>query len=343
MGVKIFELVNKKKISLADLRGKKVAIDASLFLYQFLSSIRQPDGVLFTDSKGRVTSHLMGLFSRTTKLMKLGVLPCFVFDGKPPELKREEQKRRTEVKREAERKYVTAQQDDDVEAMKKFASRTSKLTKDMIDDAKQVIVALGLPIIQAPSEGEAQASFMCKQGDVFAVATQDADTLLFGTKILLRNLAITGRKKKASALAYTTIQPELIYLTDVLSSLRITQDQLIVLALLVGTDYNRKGIKGIGPKKALVLVRKHNNFDDVFKEAKWDESYDVSWKVLFDIIKNMPVTKEYVLEWKPIDGKKLKDVLVTEHEFREERVDKVIKELSKQNEARKQKGLGAWT
>ena len=158
MGVKIFELVPKKEVELDSLAGKTLAVDSSLFLYQFLSTIRQRDGSLLMDSKGNVTSHLAGLFNRTIKLMQKQIGLVFVFDVKPPELKSAERARRAELKKEAEMKYKIAVEKKDIDEMKKYASRTTRLTRDMILEAKELIEALGLPVVQAPSEGEAQAA-----------------------------------------------------------------------------------------------------------------------------------------------------------------------------------------
>ena len=190
MGVKIFDLVSNKNLEVKDLKNKIVGIDAFNVLYQFLSSIRGSDGALLQDSNGRVTSHLYGLFSRTMNLITAGVKPVYVFDGKAPDLKYLEQKRRSDLKKEALNKYEIAKQSGDLDEMKKYASRTSRLTQEMIEDAKLLIDSMGVPIVQAPSEGEAQATFMCKQKDVYAVASQDGDSLLFGAPILIKNLTL---------------------------------------------------------------------------------------------------------------------------------------------------------
>ncbi len=340
MGVKIFELVPKTEIELSALAGKRVAIDTSLFLYQFLATIRGSDGSLLTDSKGRVTSHLIGLFSRTTKLMQAGIKPCFVFDGKPPVLKKAEQQRRAELKLDAEAKYHVAVKEEDRDAMRKYAARSIHLTKEMVGEARKLIEALGLPCVQGASEGEAQAAYLAKQGAVWASASQDADSLIFGASRLVRNLAVTGRRKKPGQLAYTFVRPELIELKDVLHTLQLTQDQLIALAMLVGTDYNIGGIKGIGPKKAVKLVTEHGkNFSALFAAVKWSDSFETAWEEIFDLFKNPSVTKDYALEWRPPDAKAVMRFLVDEHNFAAERVEKTLNELMHGAEQRQQKGL----
>lgn len=347
MGLQFKDLIVKKEIAIDDLRGKTLAVDAMNLLYQFLATIRGPDGALFTDAQGRVTSHLIGLFNRTTALMEQGLKLAFVFDGKPPEIKQRTWEKRTTIKEEAFLKLKEAEERGDIPGMRKFASRTSILTREMREDAQAVITALGLPIVQAPSEGEAQASFMVAQGDCYAAVSQDYDTLIFGCPLLVRNLSIEGRRKKAGTLAYETVKPELISLKEVLQHLGLTQEQLIVLAMLVGTDYNPGGIKGIGPKTGLKLVKeygrqqgKSGNVEKLFAEVKWGEHHpDLSWKEVFDTIKHMPVSKEYELKWKSIDEKKLYHLLVEEHGFGAERVRGKIEKFLAVQEQQVQKGL----
>ena len=341
MGLQFKELVVKKEISISDLKGKVLAVDAMNLLYQFLTTIRSPDGSVLTDSKGRVTSHLIGLFSRTTALMEQGLKLVFVFDGKPPEIKQKTWEKRTAVKKEASLKLKEAKEEGDIESMRKFAARTAVLTKDMRDDAKAVITALGLPIVQAPSEGEAQTAHMVKNGDAYASVSQDYDNLIFDCPVLVRNLSIEGRRKKAGAFSYQKINPESIYLQEVLDHLKLTLDQLRVLAVLVGTDYNPGGVKGIGPKTGLKLLKEHgSDFETIFAKVEWDKHYpDLRWQEVFDTIKNIPVTDNYELEWKKIEEKKLLKLLVEEHDFAEERVRTKLEKLKETQKEMAQKGL----
>jgi len=340
MGVQITDLLIKKEIDINFLKNKVIAIDASLFLYQFLTTIRSRDGSLLTDSKGNITSHLVGLFSRTTKLMQQGLRQIYVFDGKPPKLKQKEREKRKELKLEAEKRYKEAAKKEDYSEMKKYAARTTRLTDDMIKEAKKLLEALGIPIIGAPSEGEAQAAYLVKNDDAFAVASQDADSLLFGSPKLIRNLSLLGKRKKVQKLTYEFVKPEIVNLSETLNFLGIDQNQLIVLAMLVGTDFNPGGIKGIGPKHALKLVKKYNtDFDNLFKEVKWNSYFDYDWTEVYYLIQKMPVTKSYKLEWKDVHEEKVKKLLVDEHDFSEERVIKGIQKLVEEKEKKKQKGL----
>jgi flap endonuclease-1 len=342
MGTKITDLLQTTELKIEDLRGKIVVVDAFNQLYMFLSSIRQPDGSLLKDSHDNVTSHLNGLFYRFTKLMQFDIKFVFVFDGKPPALKLKERERRSALKHDAELKFEKAAAEENLEDMKKYAARTSKLTKEMIEDVKELIAALGCPIIQAPSEGEAQAAVLVKNMDAYASLSQDADSLLFACPLVLKNLTLSGRKKLPNKLAYDTITPELISLHDTLKSLDIDQDQLIVLAMLTGTDYNIGGIKGIGPKTALKLVKEYgtgmNNFDKLFLENKWKEHFDYDWKEVFNVIKHTETTTDYNLQFKDVDDEKVVEILCKKHDFNEERTRAVLEKLHKRPIA--QKGLG---
>ena len=341
MGVALTELLLIKEIDLDFLRSKTLIVDAPMWLYQFLSSIRQRDGSLLTDSKRNVPSHLMGLMTRISNLSQQNIKLAFVFDGEPPKLKHLTLEKRKEIKINAQKNFDMAKEKEDIELMKKYASRTSRLTDEMIDEAKKLIEAFGLPAIDAPSEAEAQASFMVKNHEAFAIATNDADALLFEAPKIVRNLNMAGKKKKANKLSFETINPDLINLEENLRHLGIKQEQLIALAMLIGTDYNSGGIKGIGPKTALKLVKVHKtDFDALFKETKWKDFFDFSWLEVFDLIKNIPVDKNYHLEWRKIDEEKLMKLLVDKHDFSEERVKSQIEGLTKTKQKRNQKGLG---
>lgn len=340
MGVALTELLSIKEIELDVLRGKILAVDASMWLYQFLSSIRQRDGSLLTDSKGNVTSHLTGLLARISNLSQQNIKLAFVFDGEPPELKHLTLEKRKEIKLEAEKKFEKAKEKEDMEMMKKYAARTSRLTDEMIDEAKKLVGAFGLPVIEAPCEAEAQASLIVKNDDAFAIATNDADALLFEAPTIVRNVSMAGKKKKTNKLAYETINPDIINLKENLLNLGIAQEQLIALAMLIGTDYNAGGIKGIGPKSALKLVKKYEmNFNALFDDVKWNEFFDFSWQEVFDLFKNIPVNKNYELKWTEINEEKILKLLVDKHDFSEERVKSQIEGLSKEKNKKSQKGL----
>jgi flap endonuclease-1 len=333
MGVNLKDIIIRHPVTFEDLAGKTLIVDGYNMLYQFLSTIRGRDGSLLTDHHGHVTSHLIGLFSRVTNLMQKRIKLAFVFDGQAPELKHKELAKRAELKQEAAKKYEEALVSEDQEAMKKYAARTSRLTRDMVAQAKELLTGLGIPWVQAPSEGEAQAVHMVKNGHGWAVSSQDYDSLLYGTPRLIQNLSIEGRRKVPGKLAFTIVEPTVIDLKENITALGISQDQLIWLAILTGTDYAPGGVKGIGPKKGLALVKQHKTPEAVFEPLK----PDFDWRAVLELFKKMPVTDSYTLEWKPVDRKRLYHFLVEEHDFGAERVDKVLDAISP---AKHQKGLG---
>lgn len=329
MGVGLKDLVEKKPISFDDLKGKTLAVDTYNLLYQFLSTIRLRDGALLTDSSGSTTSHISGLFSRTANLMQKGIRLAFVFDGPAPKLKLDEQKRRRELKAAAEEKYRSAVKREDLEDMKKFASRTSRLTPEMVEEAKKLVAALGMPVVQAACEGEAQAAYLVKNREAYAEVSEDYDCLLFGVPRLVKNLSITGRKKKANKLYFEKTAPELIELDKTLEKLGISRKQLVALGLMVGTDYNRKGIPGLGQKKSLKLIKQYgDDLKGLFSSVAWDKHFSFPWQEAFDLIMNMPVNKDYELKWAPVDRDAVIRLMCQDHDFSAERVSQTLDKLA---------------
>ncbi|MBR9689277.1 MAG: flap endonuclease-1 [Candidatus Altiarchaeota archaeon] len=338
MGVQIKDIVEWKKISFDRLGGNRVAIDAFNTLYQFITIIRQRDGTPLMDSRGRVTSHLSGMLYRTAKLAENGVKPVYVFDGKPPEFKLV-RAQRDKVKREAEKKLEEAKKTGDDEGVRKYASRAVRLEKHMIDDSKKLLTLLGVPWVQAPSEGEAQAAYMAEKGDVWAAASQDFDSLLFGAPKLIRNMTMSGRRKLPFKNVYVDVYPELLRLDEVIGALGITRKQLICVGLLVGTDFNPGGIKGIGPKTALDLVRKRGC--DALNDVKWKAEWP-SIETVTRFFLKPPTTDNYELVWKNPDTDKLLDFMVGEHDFSEDRVLKTVMHFKQGLKKGRQTGLEDW-
>lgn len=317
-----------KEVDLKFLSGKIVALDAFNALYQFLSAIRQQDGTPLMDSKGRITSHLSGLFYRTKNLLEEGIKPVYVFDGKHPEFKRKEIEMREELRKKMEEKYKKALEMGIKGDLKKYASFTSKLTPDMVEESKELLDAMGIPWIQAPSEGEAQAAYMVKKGLADYVGSQDYDSLLFGAPRVVRNLTITGKRKVRGAVV--EVNPEIIELQDVLNTLKFDQRKLIWFSLIIGTDYNPDGIPGIGVKTAYDLVKNSNDPDKLFNYVGWNKYYpDISWRDLEEFFLDPPVIDIDKLEFREPDEEKIRKILIDEHDFSEERVNKAIEELKK--------------
>lgn len=347
MGLQISEIVPRQEISLNDLKGRIIAVDAFNTIYQFLSTIRQLDGTPLMDSKHRITSHLSGLFYRTTNLMTQGMKLIFVFDGQSPEEKELTHKARESSKVEAKRKYESARESGNIEEMGRYARQLTRITDEMIAESKSLLQALGIPIVQAPSEGEAQAAFMCRTNErIYAVASQDYDSLLFSAPRLIQNLTL-ARKRRTSAGSFIPIKPELIELSNVFNSLQITHEQLISLGILVGTDYNPGGVRGIGQKKALVLVKQYKQPSLIFSAverqlAEQGMEMGFNWQDIFELFKKPDVTNSYDTEFSKADKERLIKILVDEHDFSAERVKNALDRIEKTNEQQKQSDLKKW-
>ena len=236
MGLQIGDIVPRLDVNFEELKGKVIAVDAFNAIYQFLSSVRQPDGTPLMDSKGRVTSHLSGLFYRNISLLSEGIKLIYVFDGKYHELKGKTHEIRQEAKEIAQDKFITAKKQEDIEAMGKYARGFARLDEEKIKESKELLEAMGIAVVQAPSEGEMQAAHLVKLGKAYAVGSQDYDALVVGGTRLIQNLTLARRRKTPSGFVY--IAPMIIEYEKVLSSLGIDGDQLISLAILVGTDFN---------------------------------------------------------------------------------------------------------
>ncbi len=319
MGVDLADLVPRAKTTLEELSGKTFAVDAYNALYQFLAIIRGPTGAPLMDRQGRVTSHLSGLLYRTTNLAERGIRLVYVFDGIPPTLKEVEIKRRRAVKEEAVIKYEAALAKGHVEEARRYAQATASLKDMMVDDAIKLLTHLGVPYVQAPSEGEAQAAYMAARGDVWAAVSQDFDSLLFGANRLIRNLAISGRRKLPLREAYVQVDPETVLMEDALRDLRLTREQLVDLGILIGTDFNPDGFKGIGPKTSLKLIREHGSIENIAKsnpEFRPPPELDR----IRHIFLTPEVTSNYTLRWREPNVEALVQFLCGDRDFNEERV-----------------------
>lgn len=269
MGIDLGGLVTKHPSSLQAWNGKSVAIDAWNVLYQFLSSIRQPDGTPLKAANGDITSHLAGTLYRTASMVEAGIKPVYVFDGTPHPLKQETIAARSARRDAAVGEYANALAEGDQEKAMTKAKQTSRLTWDMAEQAKELLQLLGVPVVEAPSEGEAQAACMAKHGVVEASCSQDFDSLLFGAPRLVRNLTVTGRRKLPGKQVWVDVSPEEIRLPEMLAANELTQAQLIDAALLVGTDFH-PGIHGIGAKKAVATIKKFGDLESLLDRLQAD-------------------------------------------------------------------------
>jgi flap endonuclease-1 len=336
MGVNLRDLVPKTTVKLVDLSGKSIAIDAYNALYQFLAIIRQPDGTPLKDRSGRVTSHLSGLLYRTSNLAQMGIKPIYVFDGVPPALKETEIKRRMKTKKEALVKYERAVKEGRIEEARVYAQATSRLKDYMADDSKRLLDLMGIPWVQASSEGEAQAAHLAKRGDAYYCASQDYDSLLFGAPRFVRNVTISGRRKLPRKKVYIEVVPEIVELEQVLKECGITYEQLIDVGILIGTDFNPEGIKGLGPKTALKLVREHGSLENALPHIK-NAEFPVEPQRIREIFLHPKVTDNYKIEWKEPDAEDVINFICRERDFSENRVRKALEKMRKGAEGLKGK------
>jgi flap endonuclease-1 len=309
VGLPLKDLVTAQELPWDALAGRMLAVDGYNAIYQFLASLRQGDGQLFSDADGRVTSHLMGAFYRTTSLLQQGVLPVWVFDGKPPERKAGTIRQRIAAKERAETEYQAALAAGDLETARRKAAQTSRLTRPMVDELHELLTALGVPTVQAPGEGEAEAAVLAAQGSVWASASEDYDTLLFGAPRLVRGLAARGRKG-------TTPGAQLIDREELLATLGISGEELIMIGVIVGSDFN-EGATGYGPKKALKVVQEHLGFAATMTKVGLDpqEADEVA-----EIFRHPLAAPAGPIAFGPVDEEAVRRILVDGHGFSEDRV-----------------------
>lgn len=329
MGVQLRELVAlvKVEVELESFSGRVITLDAYNALYQFLATIRQPDGTPLIDAYGRVTSHLSGLLYRTVNFLERGLRPVYVFDGKPPELKAAEIERRMKTREEAERKYVEALEKGELERARVYAQQATKLTSPMVEEAKRLLNLMGVSWIQAPAEGEAQAAHMAAKGDTWAAGSQDYDSLLYGAPRLVRNLNVTGRRKLPGRDEYVEVKPEVIELNKLLKHYGVTREQLVYIGVLLGTDYNPSGVKGAGVKRALKLVKEIREPEALARAVGWD--FSVPLEEIAKLFLQPQVTDEYSLSWRAPDREGLTAFLCDEHQFSRERVERAVEKLER--------------
>ncbi|MFA6329036.1 MAG: flap endonuclease-1 [Candidatus Micrarchaeia archaeon] len=340
MGVDLGD-VPKKAVALSDLSGKRFAVDAYNAIYQFLSSIRQPDGTPLKDSEGNITAHLTGIFYRNARLLENGIRPIYVFDGKPPEFKSGVISERAGRKAEAEANWKNALEKGDMASAKKYAQATSRLTHAMVEESKTLLRAMGIPVVEAPSEGEAQASQLVIEGSADAAASQDMDCLLFGAPLLLRNLSVGGRRKLPGRNEYVDIEPEFIGLQSALDALGVSRQQLVWMGILIGTDFDA-GVKGIGPKKAHKIVRECKTLREAAEKAGAADELEL-FEAVENFFLNPPVEKGVKVPSEKMDREKIVKFLCGRHDFSEERVSRTCAAAEKSmKEVGAQTRLGSW-
>ena len=342
MGINLRDvLIAHPEEDITAFEGRVLALDAYNAIYQFLSSIRQPDGTPLMDAQGSVTSHLTGVLYRTSSIMAKGVRMVYVFDGPPHPLKMETLEARREVKRKARKAWEAALAEGDMEGARMKAQQTSVLDRAMVAEAKDLLDAMGVPWVDALGDGEAQASYMSAKGDVWAVASQDYDSLLYGSSLLVRNATLSGRRKLPGRgrREYVQVVPERVDLQENLRAIGLTREQLVDAAILVGTDFNH-GIKGIGPKSAIKLVKANRDLEGVFRAKGEGVEHADEIRAIF---LEPAVTDEYTTTFRKVDEDAVLRMLVDDHQFSESRVRSALRKLEvKAAEPTQQRSLDAF-
>lgn len=319
MGVNLTPIIKKKVVDLPYLSGKMLAFDANNVLYQFLALIRTRGGIPLTDKNGNITSHVTGLAFRATRLLcDYNIRLVYVFDGTPPQLKMTEIQKRREIKKKARKEWEEALKIQDYATAYSKSTMTSSLTPDMINDAQQLLTYLGIPYVQAPSEAEAQAAYMTK--DIYAASSRDYDTLLFGAKRQVRYVTIQGREYLPSKGYSRRYQPEIINLQEFLHHLHITREQLVDLSILMGNDFTA-GIKGIGPKKGLALIKEYGSLENL--PSPIYEKLPEHYNEIRHIFLNPDVTDEYSLQYTPYQEENLIQFL-KDKSFSEKTINAIV-------------------
>ena len=335
MGIQLSSLLETRKIKVEELSGQRIAIDGYNVLYQFLTSIRQADGSLLTDSEGRVTSHLSGILFRFSKLVENGIRICVVFDGKPPKLKMNLLEERRQRKIKAQIEWEAAIEAGDRETARTKAQQPTRLESDMIDDSKKLLDLLGVPWVEAPSEGEAQVASLLEQGMVDYGASQDFDTVLFGASKFIRNLTLSGRRKLPKQQKWVEVSPEIVDLEASFQKLEINREQLIDVAILMGTDFN-PGIDGIGPKRGLKLIQEFGKAEGALEKlGKEIDNLDEIRTLFLD-----HPSVDFTPEWRTPNVESTIKYLCNDYSFNKGRVEKALEKYVESKTKARQFTLG---
>ncbi|OJJ61347.1 hypothetical protein ASPSYDRAFT_43301 [Aspergillus sydowii CBS 593.65] len=318
--------------------GRKVAIDASMSIYSFLIAVRSEGQQLMSDT-GETTSHLMGMFYRTLRMVDNGIKPLYVFDGAPPKLKSGELAKRSARKHEATEAHEEAKETGTAEDVEKFSRRTVRVTREHNAECKQLLKLMGIPYIDAPTEAEAQCAVLARAGKVYAAASEDMDTLCFESPILLRHLTFSEQRKEP-------IQE--IHLDRALEGLNMDRDQFIDLCILLGCDY-LEPIPKVGPNTALKLIREYGTLEKVVESIENDskKKYTMPESWPYQDARELFISPdvrdaddpECDFKWEAPDVEGLIDFLVKDKGFNEDRVRNGAARLQKNLKSAQQSRL----
>ncbi|KQK05142.1 flap endonuclease 1-A [Brachypodium distachyon] len=301
--------------------GRRIAVDASMSIYQFLIVVGRTGMETLTNEAGEVTSHLQGMFNRTIRLLEAGIKPVYVFDGKPPDMKKQELAKRYAKREDATEELTKAVETGDTDAIERFSKRTVKVTKQHNDDCKRLLRLMGVPVVEAPCEAEAQCAALCIKDKVYAVASEDMDSLTFGAPRFVRHLMDPSSRK---------IPIMEFEVAKILEELEFTMDQFIDLCILCGCDYC-DSIKGIGGLTALKLIRQHGSIEGILENINKDKYQipeDWPYEEARRLFKEPNVTLDLPeLKWTAPDEEGLVNFLVKENGFNQDRVTKAIEKI----------------
>ena len=339
MGLNLKEIVVREKTTLEAFSNKVVAIDAYNAIYQFLASIRGPDGLQLTDGEGRITSHLSGLLYRNVNFLSLGIQPVYVFDGQPPSLKTAEIERRKQITKDATVKYEKAISEGNMQDARKYAQQTTSMKDGMVKESKEFLTHFGIPYIEAPSEGEATAAHLTNTGQAYASASQDYDSILCGAKMLVRNFTSSGRRKIPNRNTYIDVVPEIIETQKTLESIQMSREELIDVGILIGTDFNPNGFERIGPKTAMKLIKQHKRLEDIPQIQ--EQLNEIEFEQIRKIFLTPEVAKVEEITFNEVNYEGIVNYLVKERSFSEDRIQSTLNRLKKALE-KKSQNLDQW-
>jgi len=327
MGTRLTPLIKPVRIGLKGIAGKVLAVDALNAIYQFLALVRDPRGELLRNRRGLVTSHLVGLATRFSRLAyEQGCRFIFVFDGPPHPLKRAEVERRRKLRERALEEYRRLLEAGEYERAFSKAVVSASVDEWIIESSKRLVRLMGFPVVEAPHDAEAQAALIVARGEAWAVASKDWDSLLYGAPRLVRYVTLTGFEWLPSKQVARKLEPELVELEKLLASLGLTRRQLVEVAVLVGTDYNR-GVRGIGPKRAYRLIKLYGGLDRL--PASIRERLPSNYHEIVELFLNPPVREDYELEFTEPRSDELLKFLVEENDFSPERARLVVERLER--------------
>lgn len=339
-------------MELKSLHGRKIAVDASMAIYQFLIAVRSggpnQQAVMLTNAEGETTSHIQGMFNRTIRFLSEGIRPVYVFDGKPPQIKSHELVKRKEKREKAQAALISASEEGNIEEQDKQSKRLVRAGTKENEDCRRLLELMGVPVVKAPCEAEAQCAAMAKAGQVYAAATEDMDVLTFATPMALRKMTFA---KDAKSLVQTVNYEKAVL------GLGLTQAEFVDLCILMGCDYCDT-IRGVGPKTALKLIREHHSIENIIdnidkkkytipeswvkterNESDKEESdgeqknnmeqFVPAYVQARQLFLNHEVLENTELKWKPCQTEELTKFLVDDMGFNPERVQSSIDKLQK--------------